>query len=176
MGFDSYIHDLMVSIHAAAPGISAVARWVSLIGAPLSLGLVGIAIAAHHALRNRWRLAGIWSAVIVVSAITITTLKSLVDRARPDTALLELHDPSFPSGHALMAAAFFSMLGYALMRRKNIRHGRVWVICFCASFLIGASRLFLDVHWATDVLAGWAIGMIVPFVILKISKKTRFRS
>ncbi len=90
------------------------------------------------------------------------SLKSGFDRPRPNLVPYGSHvySKSFPSGHAMASTITYLTLGFLMAgtyKRKNIR---VYIITVCVliSGLVGISRLYLGVHWPTDVLAGWAIG------------------
>ena len=90
-------------------------------------------------------------------------LKQLFSRTRPDVVphLREVVSSSFPSGHALTSAAVFLTLGALLMRIANGRLAKYYcmAIAMFVTFLVGMSRIFLGVHYPTDVVAGWLIGM-----------------
>ena len=86
-------------------------------------------------------------------------LKQLFDRSRPP---LEWHaaetlNASFPSGHALLSTVFFLSLGVMLARATKEKRLRVYVLGVAAvlALLVGASRIYLGVHWTSDVVAGW---------------------
>jgi undecaprenyl-diphosphatase len=89
-------------------------------------------------------------------------LKALFDRARPEEAFhaVEVVNSSFPSGHAMLSASIYLTLG-ALASRFSPRL-RIRVFALSAAILVtlvvGLSRVFLGVHWPTDVLAGWCVG------------------
>ena len=98
---------------------------------------------------------------IASSFFLFTFLKDFFGRIRPENALQLLTDPSFPSGHATMAAAFFFVCAYLFSRK--IKHW-VWrelfiVLCALLTIAIGVSRIVLNVHWVSDVIAGWALGI-----------------
>ena len=83
-------------------------------------------------------------------------LKFFFHRARPSSALIQQWGPSFPSGHAMMSMAFYGCLAWLA-----VQHGRHWgwataLVCF--ALLIGLTRVFLHVHYPTDVMAGFAGG------------------
>lgn len=89
-------------------------------------------------------------------------LKAVFGRERPDMAYraVEAANASFPSGHAMLSAVVFLTLGVLAARFADRR--RVKVLAMSAavllSLLVGASRVYLGVHWASDVLAGWCMG------------------
>ena len=83
-------------------------------------------------------------------------LKAYFHRDRPTTALIHQYGLSFPSGHAMMSMAFYGCLAWLA-----VQHGRHWggaVALVCFAILIGLTRVFLHVHYPTDVVAGFAGG------------------
>jgi membrane-associated phospholipid phosphatase len=83
-------------------------------------------------------------------------LKFSFDRARPSSALLSQWGPSFPSGHSMMSIAFYGCLAWLA-----VQHGRRWgmaVLLVVFSLAIGLTRVYLHVHYPTDVVAGFAAG------------------
>jgi undecaprenyl-diphosphatase len=91
-----------------------------------------------------------------------SVLKLGVDRPRPELVshLADVHTLSFPSGHAMMSAVTYLTLGALLARIMPSTALRIYVlgVAVLATFLIGASRVYLGVHWPSDVLAGWCAG------------------
>jgi undecaprenyl-diphosphatase len=91
------------------------------------------------------------------------TLKLVFHRARPDPFIgIKPHTYSFPSGHALVSLCFYGLIGGILSLRSDRRWKRVaiWAAASLLVGLIGLSRIYLGVHWPSDVLAGYAAGLI----------------
>jgi undecaprenyl-diphosphatase len=139
--------------------------WVaSVFGAPVRLLPLGLAAGAAFLYRG-WR-RGAWLIVVtLVGAVLLDVgLKTLFARARPQ-AFFDYPAPSsysFPSGHALVATCFFGGIAMLLSHRLRGPLARilVWVTAIVLIVLIGVSRIYLGVHYPTDVIGGFAVGMV----------------
>jgi undecaprenyl-diphosphatase len=87
-------------------------------------------------------------------------IKVLYGRERPAGGAL-LNTYSFPSGHAATSAAVVVTLCYILAREKIVSWPTAIVLGGAVPLIVGLTRLYLDVHWTTDVVAGWAVGLFV---------------
>ena len=111
---------------------------------------------------------------ISVGAILVTVLnkiiKSVVQRPRPDDVLflIEQGGWSFPSGHSITGMCVFAMLIYLI--RANVKNRRIanilTVLLIIPMIFIGISRIYLGVHYPTDVMAGWCLGLSAAIVLL----------
>jgi undecaprenyl-diphosphatase len=136
---------------------------ITALGGPTVLGLTVVAVLGYLVLYRLYRNAIF---VLLASAggwVLNGLLKQMFDRPRPSVVphLREVMSPSFPSGHALTSAVVFLTLGTLLMRVAE-GHLVKWYcigIAMLTTMLVGASRVYLGVHYPTDVLAGWLIGL-----------------
>ncbi len=114
-----------------------------------------------------WRQRGlpIAGAVVMSPALSLAiflAVKRLYKRKRPEGGA-RLHELTyaFPSGHAAASAAIFGTAAYVLWRERMLPRSGAATLATVAPFLVGASRVYLDVHWTTDVLGGWSVGALV---------------
>lgn len=99
--------------------------------------------------------------VIAGANILFFTLKQIFERARPDlNRLVEVGGYSFPSGHSTNAIAFYGILAFILWRHISTRWGRTIVIILSSAMIlmIGLSRIYLGVHYPSDVIGGFLVG------------------
>jgi undecaprenyl-diphosphatase len=149
-----------------SPALDRIMSAATAVGEPWFLGtsgvLVGLALLAH----DRKADLVTWASGLVGGGVLNELLKRRFHRARPALKLRRAHATgySFPSGHAMTTLATYGTLAYIVSRRGNLTGHPlarlVWapVLPFCA--LIGASRVYLEVHYPTDVLAGWFAAIV----------------
>jgi undecaprenyl-diphosphatase len=111
-----------------------------------------------HQHRDAWTML----AATVGGIAVMLTLKALLARSRPDMLLHSVYvsTPSFPSGHTMMSTVTYLTLGAFLARELRSRALQMYVmlLALVVSVLVGLSRVYLGVHWPSDVLAGWSFG------------------
>lgn len=142
------------------------ARDVTALGSYFALLLFAFAVVVWLLLHGQRRQA-LFAAVAVGGGMAISNLlKAMFDRARPDLAphAVETFSASFPSGHAMLSAVVYLTLATVLAEFALRRRDRVFAFGLAAALavLIGASRVYLGVHWPSDVLAGWCVGVAWP--------------
>jgi undecaprenyl-diphosphatase len=162
IGFDAPVRAAVHSL--TTPALTGAMRTFTILGsAPCVVGLGAILV---------WRLvkAGRRRAAIVLAIATAgaqvlnQVLKFVFQRARPE-AFFGFPDPvtySFPSGHAITAASFCGVLAAIVAVREKRRAARaaVWCAAVLAAAAIGLSRVYLGVHYPSDVVAGYAVAVV----------------
>jgi undecaprenyl-diphosphatase len=137
---------------------------VTALGSHVVLVLLVLCVAGLLALESR-RAQALWLILSTAGAMLLNHgLKAVLARARPDLVqhLVVVVTPSFPSGHALMSAAVYLMLAALLgreLKRPALRR-HLLGLAVLLTLLIGTSRVYLGVHWPSDVLGGWLIGSL----------------
>ena len=114
------------------------------------------------------------AATAVVSTVLNKVIKAIVDRPRPEAAyrLLEIGSPSFPSGHAMNNAAIYIAIMMCLLPLCKTKLQKSIVITFFTliPLVIGVTRVYFNVHYASDVVCGWCLGAIVALVMTELVK------
>jgi undecaprenyl-diphosphatase len=130
-------------------------------GVPV-LTLITALVLAYLLVSRRLEYAALVFASIVGGALLTTVTKIGFARPRPDLVdhLVDVQSLSFPSGHAMASAVVYLTLGALLARTERRRAVRFYIFAVAGllTLIIGASRVFLGVHYPTDVLAGWTLG------------------
>lgn len=137
-------------------------RDVTALGGMLITTLLTLIVVVFFLLDGRPRWAGVVAGSVALGTVVIFALKLGFDRPRPELVPHAMHalSPSFPSGHAATSAVVYLTLGALLARSMARRRLKIYVIAFAAflTLSIGVSRVYLGVHWPSDVLAGWTVG------------------
>jgi undecaprenyl-diphosphatase len=136
---------------------------ITALGSSTVLGLIVATIAGFLLLQGRWRIAAFIASASVGAWLLTEGLKLIVQRPRP-TVVPHLRDVtalSFPSGHAMTSAAVYLTLGALLTRvvERRLTKAYCFAVAVLLTVLVGASRVYLGVHYPTDVVAGWLIGV-----------------
>ncbi|GBD05508.1 Undecaprenyl-diphosphatase BcrC [bacterium HR20] len=120
---------------------------------------------------GRWCAAMVVLTVGVADLATNRVIKPLVGRVRPCTALPTVvlripcpEGPSFPSSHAVNMAALATVL--------TLSYRRWWWVWWSAALVVGLSRVYVGVHYPSDVLAGWGIGALIALLLESIRQKS----
>ncbi|WP_088279291.1 phosphatase PAP2 family protein [Ideonella sp. A 288] len=172
--FDMFIVRAMQSLRGGHPWAASILRDLSGLGSTVVMTLCTTITVGYLALTSARRMAGLVAVAVVMGALGIGLLKEGFARLRPSAAFAEIVTPgmSFPSGHAGMSAIVFLTLGTLLASTRSRGIERTYILSVAAfmTLLVGLSRVALGVHWATDVLAGWAYGFGWALVWLLLAR------
>ena len=145
-----------------APWLEEAVRDVTALGSSPALVIAVLAVFGFLALANAWRPAIFILAASVGGLVVSSVLKEVIDRPRPDLVPHGnlIYTASFPSGHSMMSAVVYLTLAALVTRLidRNRLKGYALGVAMVLTLLVGVSRVYLGVHWPSDVLAGWAAG------------------
>jgi undecaprenyl-diphosphatase len=148
---------------------------ISALGGFTFIWLLTIVVAGFFAMTRRWRALLIFLAAIGGASVLDAALKVSFHRARPQIVphLTYVTNASFPSGHAMISAATYLTVGAMLARTQPSMRVRVYLlgVFIAITLLIGISRLYLGVHWPSDVFAGWSVGAAWALIFWVIAER-----
>lgn len=161
------------------PWVQETARDFTALGSVAVLGLLGIGACGFLALSGRARLAWFTAAALTSGLLLSTLLKNLFHRARPDLVpwSTQVYTASFPSGHSMLSAVTYLTLAALLARSQTRRALKAWFLLSAVllTLLVGLSRVYLGVHWPTDVLAGWTAGSVWALTCWLVARRLEKR-
>lgn len=143
-----------------------VGRDITALGSSVVLTFVTLTVVGYLALQRKY--GAMWFVIVTTAGggLLSLLLKTLFARERPggvlDVPYVWVSSPSFPSGHAMLAAVVYLALGILLARIEPNPLLKAYFlgVMMVLAFLVGMSRVYLGVHYPTDVLAGWTVGLV----------------
>lgn len=140
-----------------------VVRDITALGSGAVLAIVVLAVTLYLLLIKKYNAAVLVLGATIGGTILVSVIKMIIGRARPDVvpALMTETSLSFPSGHAAMSAVVYLSLAALLARMEFSYKIKIYImsVALLLTFMIGLTRIFLGVHYPTDVLGGWTIGI-----------------
>ena len=154
------------------PALAAAAHFFTALGAPTVLLAAGAATALWLWYAGHRHLPWVLAAIVLIGRGLSEAQKYWIARARPELEphLVTVKTSSFPSGHATSSMVFFLTIALALTARSRWRRLAV-AGAILLSVLIGVSRVMLGVHWPSDVIGGWAFGMLWVLLTLRLAER-----
>jgi undecaprenyl-diphosphatase len=149
----------------ATPAGYAIFHAITLLGSPVTMSVLALGVGILLVARHQWILLGGWLAAFAGGGLLDEVLKLVIQRPRPAYAGAFLHDYSwsFPSGHAMGSLIGYGMLAYVLavlwIHRRRARLA-VMLGAILLIVAVGLSRLYLGVHYFSDVVGGYAAGLL----------------
>ena len=160
--------------------LAEVARDVTALGSMTVLALVVLAVVGFLVLVRRWRTLALVLGSTVGGTVFNSLLKNLFARPRPSVVphLTGVLSESFPSGHAMLSAIVYLTMGALLGQLVSRRWLQAYLmaVAVALTLLIGVTRVYLGVHYPTDVLGGWLAGLGWALLSALVARGARRRS
>jgi undecaprenyl-diphosphatase len=164
--------DAMVAIESGP--LTILSKTLDILGGALVTWPLRIILTVYLAVQRRWIALSVWLVTAVVAEASVGLLKEAYQRPRPLDPLVETTGFSFPSGHALIAAA--TAVALVVVFVKPGPHRRIWEVRAALFALVMAlSRTYLRAHWLTDVIAGVLLGAAIAIAVAAVSQTWRSR-
>ena len=148
---------------------------ITALGSPVVLGLVVLIITGYLLLEGRVQTALMVLTASISGELLDSLLKLWIARPRPSAVphLRTVVSASFPSGHAMESAIIYLTLGALLMRVVQGRITKIYCMgmAIFLTFIVGVSRVFLGVHYPTDVVGGWMLGFLWAAIIFLVTRR-----
>jgi undecaprenyl-diphosphatase len=158
-----------------SPGFQEATRDVTALGGPTVLSLLTLFSGGYLLLSGKRHMGLFVYGAVAGGFLLSTILKDSFDRARPDIVPhgAYVSTSSFPSGHSMLSAATYLTLAALLARSQQRKRLKAYFLLAggLLTFLVGVSRVYLGVHWPTDVLAGWTAGACWAIVCWLIARR-----
>lgn len=173
-GFDDAVCGFFYELRSEA--LTPAVRAVTYMGNWQTIVVLCIVMLAASPLRIKYGIP-VSAGALAVTLIN-RTIKNIVQRARPEDIAHLVNEGgfSFPSGHAAASMFFYGMLIYLV--RSNVKDKEkaniITALLAIPMLLIGPSRIYLGVHYPTDVLAGWCLGIVMIAAVSAASEKIKF--
>ena len=164
--------DRWISIHindVQTPMINSLMLMLTDINSSVGFLVFSIALIGFFAYKKWYSDLWFYLHSVGGAVIAFTVMKLIVERVRPDSNLLDLTSYSFPSGHTTMVTVVALSIYFIFEKRVRLMHHRILLLFICTAwiFTISFSRVYLNVHWLSDVIAGFGLGLFwVTFLIL----------
>jgi len=136
--------------------------------------LVAICVAILIYLFRGKRHTILFVSAISLGALLVYLMKIYFNVPRPDGGVMEVFGKSFPSGHATVATIFFIMLMYSFDKYlSSAKRNMFNLFCLLGIVLVSFSRIYLGVHWFSDVLFGVFLGSLICYLVVYVSDRVR---
>ncbi len=159
--FDDMVSGWITSLDFS--GVHALARVANALGSgPAIIGATIVALVWRWYRGDRDGVA-ILTGLALITQILDAVLKTTIHRIRPEPlhAYTKLYLSSFPSGHAINAVATYGFIAILIARERPRLRRFLFIIVTLISILIGLARVYLQLHWPTDVLGGYCLGLLL---------------
>lgn len=159
--------------------VEEVARDITALGGVAVLSITTIIVVGYYLILGKRRAAAFVGFATLGGLILSSLLKHSFDRPRPELVphLSQVYTSSFPSGHSMLSATVYLTLGSLLMRLAPQKRVKLYylLVAMTLTFLVGISRVYMGVHYPTDVLAGWTAGLVWALLCWLLARALQHR-
>jgi undecaprenyl-diphosphatase len=172
---DYYIYEKIPKIQI--PIITNIMVFITSIANTLQLIILTIILSAILMIKKKYSNIVLLLISMSIGLLSELLTKNVIQRLRPEFSLIEVTRFSFPSGHATMSIIFFAILFYSLINETKNKKSNIFlgIIISIIVLLIGFSRIYLGVHWFSDVFGGFLLGIFIISISLLIKNSLELK-
>jgi undecaprenyl-diphosphatase len=165
---DNEVHQSMQGIFSEK--VIYISKIITNVFDPLIFVIISFLIIIYLFYKKRSKEALFFTIILIVAQGLLSLIKNIVHRLRPQDILVSETSFSFPSGHAMMSVVFFGIVIYLFehhIKSDILRKILIALIPIC-SLIIGATRIILNAHWLSDVIAGYMLGafLVISYLLM----------
>ena len=179
LSVDRHVLKIAQALSMVHPWIAGVMRDLSGLGSTVVLTLFTVSTVGYLALVSVRTTALLVAVSVATGSVLVSAFKLAFGRLRPDPVFSDfvVSGLSFPSGHASMSAIVFLTVGVLVESTRERWSERAYILAVSTvlTLLVGASRILLGVHWASDVVGGWAFGTAWAMAWLLLARRMAAR-
>lgn len=170
--FDIAMIHRLTDIRHTQPQFTSLVVIITQLGSVYATLGLGLLASGWLAVRSKARPAMLLASTVIIERLTVDGLKLVIGRPRPDFDLhpVMTHSSSFPSGHSANSMAVF--VAVAMIAAPPAWRRPALAVAISLGLIIGATRPFLGVHWPSDVIGGWALGLLVVALAMAAGRRS----
>jgi undecaprenyl-diphosphatase len=165
--------------HPGPPWLQDVGRDLTALGGITVMTLLTLTVCGYLLISRKNRAVLLVLTAVIGGLLISSVIKRFVSRDRPPAEFRQAYvfTKSFPSGHSMLSAVTYLTLGALLAQVTRGRVLKVYIVgvAVLLTLLVGVSRVYLRVHWPTDVLAGWTGGLVWSILCLSVAHELQRR-
>ena len=162
-----------IAVNIESPALTSFSKFINLVFEPIILIIILLGISIYLFFYSSRKKGIILAGITIFTAAIVTILKSIIQKARPENAIIESSSFSFPSGHSTLAVIFLGSLIYLFTKGKTRKNAII--ISTPIILIVGLTRIYLRVHFLTDVIAGIVLGSLIIWGMVVLCNRFKIK-
>ena len=162
-----------IAVKLESPVLTSFSKFINLIFEPIALIIILLGISIYLFFYSSRKKGIILAGTAIVTGAIVTILKNIIQRARPEDPIIESLGFSFPSGHSTLILVFLGSLIYLFTKEKTRKNAII--ISIPIILIVGLTRIYLRVHFLTDIIAGIILGSLIIWGMIVLCNRFKIK-